>query len=93
MGRFMTTGPLAGIRIVEMGAIGPGPFCGMHFADLGADVIIIERGAQNMQTQETSPGPVLRRGKRSVALNLKQPADAEKALAIIATRSTSMTWR
>ena len=79
----MSGGPLQGIRIVEMGAIGPAPFCGMHFADLGADVIIIERPEPDGAL--TSPGPVLRRGKRSVALNLKDPMDVKKALAIIAT--------
>ncbi|MER2224332.1 MAG: CoA transferase, partial [Rhodococcus sp. (in: high G+C Gram-positive bacteria)] len=39
-------GPLAGLRIVELGGIGPGPFCGMLLADQGADVIRIDRSTE-----------------------------------------------
>jgi alpha-methylacyl-CoA racemase len=39
------SGPLAGLRVVEMAGIGPGPFCAMLFADLGAEVIRIRRPA------------------------------------------------
>ncbi len=47
-GEFMTKGPLAGIRIIEMAAIGPGPFACMLLADLGAEVVRIMRpGAQD----------------------------------------------
>ena len=38
-----TTGPLAGVRVVELAGIGPGPFCGMLLADLGAEVIQVDR--------------------------------------------------
>jgi crotonobetainyl-CoA:carnitine CoA-transferase CaiB-like acyl-CoA transferase len=44
----MGQGPLSGIRIIEMEGIGPGPFSGMHLADLGADVVLIERNAGNV---------------------------------------------
>lgn len=67
-------GPLSGIRVVELAGLGPAPFAAMLLADLGADVVLVQR-----------PGPpgvagtrgfdVLNRGKRSVVANLKDPAD------------------
>ena len=68
-------GPLNGIKIVEIGSIGPGPMCAMLLSDLGADVLRIDR-ADSVGGQ---PGPVpprymlLHRGRRSVALDLKKP--------------------
>ena len=49
---------LSGIRIVEICGIGPGPFCAMHLADLGADVIAVERGASMSITGEAERGPM-----------------------------------
>ena len=72
---------LQGIRIVEIEGLGPGPFAAMHLADLGADVIVIPRKAT--EGQITSEKSLLDRGKRSIALDLKDPADVETALAII----------
>jgi alpha-methylacyl-CoA racemase len=69
-------GPLAGIRIVEFAGIGPGPFAGMLLADMGADVVRIDR----QDAIKADPGDVASRGKRSVALNLKDAADREIAL-------------
>ena len=64
-------GPLRGLRIVEFAGIGPAPYAGMLLADLGADVIRIDRYDAGM----VDPGHrVLGRGRRSLALNLKQPA-------------------
>ncbi len=75
-------GPLKGFRIIELAGIGPGPFCGMMLADLGAEVISVERvGAQ-------APKPALdcsRRGKRSIALNLKSKAGVEALLKLMET--------
>ncbi|MFC9920559.1 CaiB/BaiF CoA transferase family protein [Rhodococcus sp. NPDC127527] len=76
------TGALAGIRIVELGGIGPGPFCGMLLADQGADVIRIDRRALEGRP---SVHPVLHRNRRSLTLDLKDPADVETALALIDT--------
>ncbi|OYD66677.1 CaiB/BaiF CoA transferase family protein [Rhodococcus sp. OK302] len=76
------SGPLAGLRIVELGGIGPGPFCGMLLADQGADVIRIDRRS-DAGTQ--SGHPVLHRNRRSVALDLKDPQDVEAVLRIIET--------
>ena len=52
----MTTPPLEGIRIVEFAGIGPGPFAGMMLADLGADVIRLDRG----DGRGPAPDPLLR---------------------------------
>ncbi|MGE4239427.1 CaiB/BaiF CoA transferase family protein [Ramlibacter sp.] len=71
-------GPLDGLRMVEMAGLGPGPFCGMLFADLGAEVVVIDRpGAP------PDPGGVTARGKRRLALDLQQSAAREAALALI----------
>ncbi len=74
----MASGPLRGLKIVEFAGIGPAPFCGMLLADMGADVVRIDRkGAQ--------PGAdhLMGRGKRSIAIDLKHKDGVEAALAII----------
>ncbi|MBT9504160.1 MAG: CoA transferase [Burkholderiaceae bacterium] len=68
------------MRIVEFAGIGPGPFCGMLLADMGADVIVIERAGTALSV---GAGGMLNRGKRSIALNLKLPADLEAALRLL----------
>lgn len=69
------TGPLRGITVVELGGIGPAPFAGMMLADLGADVVVIERphGPRFAEPRKD----LHRRGKRSVALDLKAPEASE----------------
>lgn len=75
--------PLAGIRIVEIASIGPGPFCAMMMADHGADVIRIEKpGGRDVGTSRSDTDPLLR-GRRKVELDLKNPDDVAKALALI----------
>ena len=68
------SGPLTGYRIIELAGIGPGPFAAMLLADMGADVLRIDR-AQSVRGP--SPGTpakdVSLRGRRSVALDLKHP--------------------
>jgi alpha-methylacyl-CoA racemase len=62
-------GPLAGVRVVELAGIGPGPFCAMLLADLGAEVLRVDRPAA-----AAGPWPpLLTRGRRSVAVDLKHP--------------------
>ncbi len=72
-------GPLKGIKIIEIAGIGPGPFCAMMLADMGADIIRVDR--------KGNPGmgkfDVLNRGRRSVAVDLKNPAGAELVLKLI----------
>ncbi|MER7197351.1 CaiB/BaiF CoA-transferase family protein [Streptomyces sp. CB01635] len=75
-----SAGPLAGIRVVELGGIGPGPFAGMLLADQGAEVIRVDRPAE---AGTASKHPILHRGRRSVALDLKDPAGVEAVLAVV----------
>jgi alpha-methylacyl-CoA racemase len=65
------TGPLTGVRVIEMAGLGPGPYCAMVLADLGADVVRIDRDAP---VDEKHVGTdVLNRGRRSLAVDLKHP--------------------
>ncbi|OZI72529.1 CaiB/BaiF CoA transferase family protein [Bordetella genomosp. 2] len=63
-------GPLNGLRILELAGIGPGPFCAMMLADLGAEVIRIDRKAPGFLG---GGGTIVDRGRRSLALDIKQP--------------------
>ena len=76
------TGPLAGIKVVEIAGIGPGPHACMILADLGADVIRIERPGGGMFGGGSHD--VLTRSRPSVALDLKQPAAVETVKALVA---------
>jgi alpha-methylacyl-CoA racemase len=69
-------GPLEGIRLIELAGIGPGPFCGMMLADMGAEVIRVER----ISDVAGRPIDVLARNRRSIAVNLKTPEGAEVIL-------------
>jgi alpha-methylacyl-CoA racemase len=73
-------GPLAGVRVVELAGIGPGPFCAMLLADLGADVLRVDRPAASRPGWPT----VLARGRRSVAVDLKHPDGAGVVLDLVA---------
>ena len=64
------TGPLHGLRVIEFAGIGPGPFAGMMLADMGADVIVIDRPADVLRSQGR-PRPAMNRGKRAIAVDLK----------------------
>ena len=67
-------GPLKGFRIIEMAGLGPAPFAGMILADMGAEVIVVDRKVDPKKRRY----PVsTSRGKRSIALNLKDPKDIE----------------
>ncbi|MEL6661504.1 MAG: CaiB/BaiF CoA-transferase family protein [Pseudomonadota bacterium] len=76
----MASGPLNGVKIVEFAGIGPGPFCGMLLSDLGADVVRIDRAGG---TSGPNAKDVTGRGRRSIALDLKNPEDVELALKLI----------
>lgn len=79
------TGPLAGLRVVEIGSIGPGPFCAMLLADLGADVIRIDRttGATLVGPNADFRTEVMHRGRRSVGVDLKNPRGREVVLELV----------
>jgi len=75
------SGPLKGVRIIEIASLAPGPFCAMMLADMGAEVIRIDR------TQASDESPpldydknILNRNRRSVALDLKNPAAVDVIL-------------
>lgn len=77
-------GPLEGVRVVEFAGLGPGPFCGMLLADLGADVVRIDRkGARGGLLGSLGATSLLDRGKRSIALDLKDRADVEVVRALV----------
>src|SRR5215467_1879325 len=77
-------GPLAGVRVLEFEAIGPGPFAGMLLADLGADVLVVDRPADSdLGLKRERWYDVMMRGKRSVTLDLKQKDAAETALQLV----------
>lgn len=69
-------GPLAGLRIIELAGIGPGPFCGMMLSDMGADVIRVDR----MSNPSHRQADILARNRRSISIDLKQPEGAETVL-------------
>jgi alpha-methylacyl-CoA racemase len=76
-------GPLAGLRIVEMAGIGPGPVCGMLLADLGAEVVVVDRKGAGLPFAADSRHDLTRRGKRSIALDLKATGAAQVVLRLI----------
>ena len=68
------SGPLTGYRVIEIAGIGPGPFAAMLLADMGAEVIRVERaGAVRGPAPETPHPDILRRGRRNIAIDLKHP--------------------
>ncbi|HEX4928279.1 MAG TPA: CaiB/BaiF CoA-transferase family protein [Burkholderiales bacterium] len=78
-------GPLAGMKVLELEAIGPAPFCGMLLADMGADVLVVDRPADaGLGLERSRWYDVMMRGKRSVTLDLKSGPGKEAALQLIA---------
>lgn len=81
-------GPLGGTKVIEVGGIGPAPFCGMLLADMGAEVILIERkpelaGASDATSGDYSKYTIVHRGKKSVAMDLRKPAAAATLLRLV----------
>jgi alpha-methylacyl-CoA racemase len=77
------TGPLSGIKVVELAGLAPAPFGCMVLADLGADVLRVERAGTPGDGLTPPDGP-LDRGKHTIALNLKDPEDVGTLLALVA---------
>lgn len=77
-------GPLDGYRIIELAGLGATPFCGMMLADMGAEVVVVERIAEvsdlSRQTQE-----ILYRNRRSIGVDLKQPDGTELLMELVET--------
>jgi alpha-methylacyl-CoA racemase len=78
------SGPLTGLRVVEMAGIGPVPFCGLLLSDLGADVVRIDRPAHASPDDPMTFTQVMGRGRRSVTADLKTAAGRETAMRLIA---------
>ena len=77
-------GPLEGMRVVELAGIGPGPFCAMLLADLGADVIRVDRQTPvDIGIDRGRKYSVLNRGRRSIAVDLKNPDGVEAILSLV----------
>ncbi len=74
-------GPLSGVKVLEVAAMGPVPFCGMLLADMGADVLRVDRPGPADQDETFAPGLDLRgRNKRSVSIDLKRPEGRDAVL-------------
>lgn len=74
-------GPLHGIKVLDFSRLAPGPYGAMLLADLGADVVRVDRGAGGADVSRF--GDVVGRGKRSIALDLKNPDAVEAALRVL----------
>ncbi|RBP49377.1 CaiB/BaiF CoA transferase family protein [Arenicella xantha] len=74
-------GPLHGLKVIEMSAIGPVPLAGMLLADMGADVVVLDKANDPFRF----PGDILRRGKRATELDLKSPEDIQVAKSLISS--------
>jgi len=78
-------GPLSGIKVLEFEAIGPGPFAGMLLADMGADVLLVDRAAaSDLGLKRERWMDVMLRGRRSVTLDLKTKDGVVAALELVA---------
>jgi alpha-methylacyl-CoA racemase len=77
------SGPLSGLKIIEMAGIGPAPFACMLLADLGAEIIRVDRPGGGAMSATDSPADVLQRGRRSIAVDLKNTEGVEVVLKMI----------
>ena len=83
------SGPLQGIKVIEFGGIGPGPFCAMMLADMGADVLRLDRKADKGKDRGqgsflfSGRRSVLHRGRRSLAVDLKSPDEVQRIMTLI----------
>ena len=78
-------GPLTGRKIVELAGIGPGPYCAMLLAELGADVVRVDRiGESNLGLPKSAKFDLMNRSRRSIAVDMKKPEGVETVLRMIA---------
>jgi alpha-methylacyl-CoA racemase len=78
-------GPLAGVKVLEIAALGPAPFAAMMLSDMGAEVLRIDRTERVDGSEHSAPPPLdfLARGRRSVGLDLKSPEGVELLLKLV----------
>jgi len=74
-------GPLKGVKVIEVGGIGPGPFCGMMLSDMGAEIVRVERKGQFMLTD--SKFDVLTRNRRSIEVDLRKEEGVAAVLKMV----------
>ena len=79
-------GPLSGLRVLEFAGLGAGPFCGMMLADMGADVVRIDRPGPDLKSQliPEARADLMSRGRRSIVVDLKSPDGVALALELVA---------
>jgi alpha-methylacyl-CoA racemase len=77
------SGPLTGIKMVELTGIGPGPFAAMLLSDLGADIVKVDRAEWATAGRNPNAIPVIDRGRRSIAVDLKQAEGVETVLRLV----------
>ena len=74
-------GPLKGVKVIEVGGIGPGPFCSMMLSDMGAEIVRVDRKGQvDMMEPKYN---VLHRGRRAIGVDLKKPEGVEALLRLV----------
>jgi alpha-methylacyl-CoA racemase len=77
-------GPLKGVKVIELAGIGPGPFCGMMLADMGAEVLRVDRSSSVPRQFPDGPrADILARGRRSVGVDLKLSEGVETVLRLV----------
>src|SRR3954451_22683162 len=79
----MTGGPLAGIKVIELAGIGPGPFAAMLLSDMGAEVVRIDRAQSVRPASDRPSADLLNRGRRSIGVDLKHPEGVETVLRLV----------
>lgn len=80
---MQASGPLAGIRVVELGAIGPGPHAAMLLADLGADVVRVERPDATLRVGDGTQRDQMLRNRRRIEIDVKDAAGREALLTLV----------
>ncbi|CAA0081679.1 Acetyl-CoA:oxalate CoA-transferase [Zhongshania aliphaticivorans] len=76
-------GPLTGLKLIEIKGIGPGPYAGQVLADLGAEIIVVERASKTNSIAAPSVMDVNSRGKKSIAIDLRKPEGLETLLKLV----------
>jgi alpha-methylacyl-CoA racemase len=76
-------GPLAGLRVIELAGLGPATHAAMILADLGADVVRIDRPSETLQVGDPTPSDPLRRGRRRFTVDLKSSTGREAVLRLV----------
>lgn len=76
-------GPLAGLKVVEFQGIGPGPYCGMMLADMGAEIIRVDRLSNVDKSADHNRVDILARGRKSIGVDLKHPDGVASVLRLL----------